>query len=611
MIRLGRFIIRKYWWVIVVLVICLAGQAYLQLMLPDYTGEITTLIADNINTPLEGAAHDAYAHDIWHAGMIMLILCAAIFALAITCTWLQSYVGSKYGAALRHVIYEKVMTFSLPEYQQYGMATLLTRTTSDVTTCKETFTMFIRQIIIAPVFFIVAIVKTINTNWQISLIFAAAVPVLVVFIVIIFTAVSPVFTKSRHAYDEVTSIYREGLTGVRVVRAFNQEEQEYQRFDEANSKFVAIDKHGDHIMTIVDPVMNVIVDVANVMIFVVSAILISGMSATIGQAGVIAGQITQITGYATHILNSLIMLSMLFIRMPRANICAKRVEKLLATVPMVQDPECPVDASLIEETGSLEFNNVSFTFPDSDTDTLHNISFKTRKGETTAIIGSTGSGKSTLINLIPRFYDVTGGSISIDGVDIRSYTQKDLRDKIGFIPQQALLFEGTIRDNVTFGNKTATDEEIEEALKVSQSYNFVMKKEGGIDARVSQGGKNFSGGQKQRLAIARAILKRSELYVFDDAFSALDFKTDTRVRTALKTYIKDASILIVAQRVSTILTADNIVVLNEGELVAQGKHAELYESCPVYREIVNSQMDPSEIKKTLSLNKEYAMEGGE
>ncbi len=541
----------------------------------------------------------------------MLIISVVIFALHITCTWLQSKIGSKYAAALRHVIYEKVMSFSLPEYSQFGMATLLTRTTSDVVQCKEIFTMFIRQIIIAPVFFIVAIVKTIQANWQISLIFVVAVPILVVFIIITFSATSPIYKRGRHAYDEMTAIYREGLTGVRVVRAFNQEQQEYERFEEASDKFVKIDMRGDHIMTIVDPFMNVLIDAANVMIFVVSAILISGLSVEIGQAGVIAGQITAISGYATHILNSLIMLSMLFIRMPRANVCSRRIEALLATEPMVNDPENPVDINTIKEKGSVEFNNVSFCFPDAENNTLSNISFKAKKGETTAIIGSTGSGKSTLINLIPRFYDVTDGSITMDGVDVRQYTQKDLRDKIGFIPQQALLFEGTIRDNLTFGNKDATEEEIEEALKVSQSYNFVMKKEDGLDSHVSQGGKNFSGGQKQRLAIARAILKRSELYVFDDAFSALDFKTDIKLRTALKTYIKDASIIIVAQRVSTILTADNIVVLNEGELVGQGKHADLYKTCDIYKEIVNSQMDPDEIEKTLTMNKEYSMEGGE
>lgn len=541
----------------------------------------------------------------------MLIISVVIFALHITCTFLQSKIGSKYAAALRHVIYEKVMSFSLPEYSQFGMATLLTRTTSDVVQCKEIFTMFIRQIIIAPVFFIVAIVKTIQANWQISLIFVVAVPILVIFIIITFCCTSPIFKRGRHAYDEVTSVYREGLTGVRVVRAFNQEEQEYQRFEEANDKFVKIDRRGDHIMTIVDPFMNVLIDAANVMIFVVSAILISGLSVEMGQAGVIAGQITAISGYATHILNSLIMLSMLFIRMPRANVCSRRIEALLATQPMVTDPENPIDTTTIKERGSLEFNNVSFCFPDADNNTLSNISFKVKKGETTAIIGSTGSGKSTLINLIPRFYDVTEGNITMDGVDVREYSQKDLRDKIGFIPQQALLFEGTIKDNLVFGNKDASDEEIEEALKVSQSYNFVMKKEEGINSRVSQGGKNFSGGQKQRLAIARAILKRSELYVFDDAFSALDFKTDIKLRTALKTYIKDASILIVAQRVSTILTADNIVVLNEGELVGQGKHADLYKTCKIYQEIVNSQMDPDEIEKTLSMNKQYSMEGGE
>ncbi len=613
MLKLARFIIKKWWWMFVILFICLFFQAYLQLEIPRYTSLITQEITLHA-TDLARADDAEYVRTIWTYGIQMLIICAIIFGVHVAAVFLQARLGSKYAAAIRHELYAKIMTFSLAEYSHFGMATLLTRTTNDVNTCKETFTMFIRQIVIAPVFFIVAIVRTAQTSWQVSLVFAVAAPIIVIFVVIMFVKVSPLFSRVNRAFDNVTDVYREGLTGVRVVRAFNQEEKEYERFEEANSNLYHLDRRAERIMTISDPITTIIIDAANVLIFFVSAaILVGETELTSDYAAVVAGNVVAISGYAQHILNSLVMLSMLFIRLPRCRSKVRRIEEVLHTEPMVVDPENPVDISTIEEgnVGNIEFNDVSFTFPDGESPAIKNISFKTQKGTTTAIIGSTGSGKSTLVNLIPRFYDVTDGSITVDGVDVRDYAQSDLRSKIAVVPQTALLFEGTIKENIKFGASDATDEEVDEALKVSQAHNFVMKKENGLESWVNQGGKNFSGGQKQRLAIARAIIKKCEFYVFDDSFSALDFKTDIRVRTALKTYIKDAAIIIVAQRVSSILDADNIVVLNEGEVVGQGKHADLYESCEVYREIVSSQMDPDEIEKTLVLSRQYAMEEGD
>ncbi|MCD8204293.1 MAG: ABC transporter ATP-binding protein/permease [Coprobacillus sp.] len=597
----------------VILFICLFFQAYLQLEIPTYTSLITQEITLHA-TDLARIDDPEYVSTIWTYGIQMLIICAIIFGVNVASVFLQSKLGSKYAAAIRHELYAKIMTFSLAEYSHFGMATLLTRTTNDVNTCKETFTMFMRQIVIAPVFFVVAIVRTAQASWQVSLVFAVAAPIIVIFVVIMFVMVSPLFTKVNRSFDNVTSVYREGLTGVRVVRAFNQEEKEYERFEEANSTLYHTDRRAERIMTVTDPVITIIIDAANVLIFFVSAVILVGETElTADYAAVVAGNIVAISGYAQHILNSLVMLSMLFIRMPRCRSKVRRIEEVLHTDPMVVDPENPVDISTIEagNVGNIEFNDVSFTFPDSNIPALKDISFKTEKGTTTAIIGSTGSGKSTLINLIPRFYDVTEGSITVDGVDVRDYSQKDLRGKIAVVPQTALLFEGTIKDNIKFGASDATDEDVEEALKISQAHNFVMKKENGIESWVNQGGRNFSGGQKQRLAIARAIIKKCEVYVFDDSFSALDFKTDIKVRTALKSYISDAAVIIVAQRVSSILDADNIIVLNEGEIVGQGKHADLYENCDVYREIVSSQMDPDEIEKTLVLSRQYAMEGDE
>ncbi len=609
MLRLARFIIKDYWWMLVILFVGLAAQAYLQLMLPDCTSQITSLLtqyAGDLNRP------DDYASQIWTYGVAMLIICVLIYGLAIVCTYLQSYVGSRYAAALRHQMYQKVMSFSMEEYEQFGMATLLSRTTSDINECKEIFTMFIRQIVTSPVFFIVAIVKTVSTSWQLSLIFAVSGPLMIIFVVIMIVSVRPIFDRLRKGYDGVTGAFRESLTGVRVIRAFNQEEKETERLDEANTSFRHLDRRTNRIMSIIDPITAILTDLSNVAIFVVALILVVGQFEGSINAATIAGNITAVNGYAVHILQSIMMLSMLFMRLPRAQVSARRIEAVLNTAPLVEDPENPIDINTLDpnKSGTLTFNNVSFSFPGSDKDTLSNINFETRKGETTAIIGSTGSGKSTLINLIPRFFDVSDGYISLDGVDIRDYSQHDLRDKISFIPQQALLFEGTIKDNLLFGNKEATDKDLEEALKVSQSYNFVMKKEDGINSRVTQGGRNFSGGQKQRLAIARALVKHSELYVFDDSFSALDFKTDVRVRAALKDYIKDASVLIVAQRVSSILDADQIIVLNEGQVVGIGNHKQLYESCDIYREIVASQLDENEIEKTLQMGQKVILEGG-
>ncbi|HOC80885.1 MAG TPA: ABC transporter ATP-binding protein [Bacilli bacterium] len=416
----------------------------------------------------------------------------------------------------------------------------------------------------------------------------------------------PLFKKLQVAIDDVTKVLRASLTGVRVVRAFNQEEKEKTRFSKVNRNLTNLITKVGRTMSFASPLISIFFDLTYFAIFLFGFAIIDG---TANDARL--DNILVTSQYAMHIMMSFLMFSMLLINIPRAGVSARRINQVLDTKIIIKDPDSPLEITS-KDYGHVRFEDVTFAFPDSQVPTLQNITFEAKPGQVTAIIGSTGSGKSSIINLIPRFYDVSKGRVLVDGVDVRDYIQKDLRDKIGFVPQQALLFSGTIRDNMNFGKPNSTDEEIRSALEVAQAARFVSKKENGFEAEVSQGGKNFSGGQKQRLAIARALIKKPEIYIFDDSFSALDFKTDIRLRTALKQYTKQASVIIVAQRVSSIMDADNILVLNEGKIVGQGKHQELLKKCQVYQEIVFSQMDESEIKRTLEIKKQVLLaEGGD
>ncbi len=394
------------------------------------------------------------------------------------------------------------------------------------------------------------------------------------------------------------------MTGVRVVRAFNQQEEEYAKFTIKNEAMTKTVIKVNRTMSFVSPIINIMFNLTYIAVFFVGFIMINNSSVGI-HSDVFVNTIN-VANYSTNIMMSFLMLGMVFIQLPNANACAKRVFAVIDTSTLIKDPENPIDVNQINEKDkcSVEFKNVTFTFPDASEPTLKNISFKVKPGETTAIIGSTGSGKSSIINLIPRFYDVSEGQVLVDNVDVRNYTQHDLRDKIGFVPQQARLFKGTIKENLLYGDSNASEEDLIKALQVAQAYRFVSKKEKGIDSEVAQGGKNFSGGQKQRLSIARALVKKPEIYIFDDSFSALDFKTDIKLRTALKEYVGNSSVIVVAQRVSSILDADNIIVLNDGEIAGQGKHDELLLNCPVYQQIVMSQLDKEEIEKTINMKKQ-------
>ena len=598
MIKLFKYF-RSTWWEVLISLILVAGQAYAQLQLTDYMGKITQIVQTGGDV-----------NEIWIQGGIMIGISVLVLTLAVGTGLLIGHATSVLAKNVRQSIYDKVSEFSLAEYDNFGTSTLLTRITNDVQTVKDTYTMSLRTMVMSPVTLIVAIIMVLTKDASLAIVLAISLPIIVITIIVLCVVSIPKFKKIQEAIDHVTVVMREQLTGVRVVRAFNQQEYERARFGQANDKVKNITIKVERIMTSANPIITVVFNMTYIAIFFYGFARLDGTFIQSDVSDTLSNMMV-VAQYTMQIMMSFMMFAMILIMIPRGQVSAKRINAILETENTVLDKK---DTSLAlnnkQGKGVIEFKDVSFTFPDAQDPMLHHISFKTKPGEMTAIIGSTGSGKSTLINLIPRFYDVSEGAILFDGVDIRDYSQKDLRDMIGFVPQQALLFSGTIKDNMLFGNQNASDEDIKKALDVAQATHFVNKKEEGINARVSQGGKNFSGGQKQRLAIARALVKKPEVFIFDDSFSALDFKTDIKLRRALKDYVKDASIIVVAQRVSSILNADNIIVLDDGEIVGQGKHEQLLKSCPTYLDIVLSQLDPDEIDKTMKLGQQI-MEGGE
>jgi ATP-binding cassette subfamily B protein len=446
--------------------------------------------------------------------------------------------------------------------------------------------MITRMMVSAPMMAIGGIIMALREDKKLTLVLAVAMPILAFVIGLIASRVIPLFRQVQGKIDKINLILREKLTGIRVIRAFSREEYETKRFDEANvdltNHFIKVNK----IMAFMMPSIMLIMNLTSLSILWFGGIRVSN-------EGMDLGALTAFSQYAMQIMFSMLMMSMMFIMIPRAQAAALRINEVLETVPEIKDPEGPKDSFCGK--GSLEFKNVTFSYQGAEKPVLKNISFLARPGETTAIIGSTGSGKSTLVNLIMRFYDVDSGSIVIDGVDISEMSLETLRAKIGFVPQKAMLFSGSIADNIRFGNEQASEEEIKHAAEVAQASEFISKKNEGYDYQITQGGTNLSGGQKQRLSIARALARKAEIYIFDDSFSALDFKTDARLRAALKREMKDATVILVAQRVGTVMDADRIIVLDEGQIVGMGTHRELLDSCSVYREIVASQLSEEEI----------------
>jgi len=588
MLKIFRYL--KYtWWQLLIAVGFITAQAYFQLELPRRMGEMT-------NRVMQGAE----TGEILTLGGYMIVISVIVIICAVSAALLNSFIATTFGKNVRADIFKSVSKYSLTEFEKIGTASLMTRTTNDVQQLQMALFMGIRIMIMAPIIFTIAISNTLRSNAVLTLVFAAAVPLVIIVLVIPFVIAYPLFEKIQKKIDRATLVLRETLTGVRVIRAFNQQRSEAKRYAVANRDMTEITMKVGRTMSFINPGINIIFNLTYLAIFFLGFASLDGQLASDPSNFVNFGTIMMTAQYSINVMNSLVMFAFIFIMLPRARASANRINEVLDMKPTINDPVVPAEIGTTK--GKIEFRNVSFQFKDAGSPTLRDISFVSKPGQVTAIIGSTGSGKSSVINLIPRFYDATDGQVLIDGIDVRDFTQADLRGKIGFVPQQAVLFSGSVADNLRYGKSDATEEEMWEALDVAQAAKFVKRNDQQLNFDVSQGGKNFSGGQKQRLAIARALIKKPEIYIFDDAFSALDFKTDIKLRQALKSHVKEATVLIVAQRVSTIIDADLILVLHEGQIVAQGKHQTLLRTCKIYREIVYSQLDPAEIDKTLALS---------
>lgn len=576
---------KKDWGLIFVVAILIVFQVWLDLKLPDYMSEITRILQS------EGYI----IKDILVQGGYMLLCAFGSLGSAVIVGYITSFISADFSMNLRRRIFKKVEDFGMTEIKKFETSSLITRTTNDVTQLEMLVAMGMQMIIKSPVMCVWAITKIINKNVEWSLIVLAGVVILLVTIGILLKIVYPRFEKVQKLIDKVNGVTRENVTGIRVVRAFNAEEYQENRFDKVNNDLTNMQLFNQKCFAILDPIMNIVMHFLTLGIYFIGAYLIE--SAHMVDKITLFSNMVVFSSYGMQVIMSFLMLAMIFMILPRASVSAKRINEVLDEELSLKDGT--LDGNEALEVGTVEFKNVSFKYPDASEYVLKNISFKVNKGETVAFIGSTGSGKSTLINLIPRFYDATEGEVLIDGINIKDYKIKELHNKIGYVPQKAVMFTGSVKSNVGYGSVNGTKPtlgKIKEALDVAQASSFVKDMDGECEAHIAQGGTNVSGGQKQRLSIARAIARDPEIYIFDDSFSALDFKTDATLRHTLKEYTKDATSIIVAQRIGTIINADKIVVLNEGECVGIGTHKELLKSCKIYNEIALSQLSKEELE---------------
>ena len=524
---------------------------------------------------------------IIRSGAQMVLMALVIMLAAVTVTFLSSKVAARMGHDLRGDIYSKVIGFSSNEYHKFSTASLITRSTNDVQQVQQVMTMTFRILLYAPILGIGGVIKVLNTDASMTWILGVAVALILLVILVLFKIAMPKFTKLQTLIDRLNLVTREILTGIPVIRAFSREKFEEDRFETANEELTKTNLFVNRCMTFMMPVMMLIMNGVSVMIIYFGAHAVDNGSMQVGN-------VMAFIQYAMQIIMSFLLITAMSIMIPRANVAAVRINQVLETEGSIEDPVSP-EAPQDSLRGTVEFDHVSFAYPEAGENVLNDISFTAKKGQTVAVFGSTGSGKSTLVNLIPRFYDATQGTVKVDGVDVRKMTQHQLRECLGYVPQKGVLFSGTIDSNIRYGKEDISSEEVQQAAQIAQATEFIDTKPEKYNSPIAQGGTNVSGGQKQRLSIARAIAKKPEIFIFDDSFSALDFKTDSNLRKALKESTKDATTIIVAQRISTILNADQIIVLDEGHMAGIGTHKELMKNCEVYRQIAMSQLSEEEL----------------
>ena len=585
MIKLLKNLTKKEWFLALISLILIIVQVWLELKMPDYMSEITVLVQT------EGSQMS----DIIKNGAYMLGCAFGSLVSAVIVGYLVATVAANFSKSVRKKLFDKVEDLAMSEVKGFSTSSLITRTTNDITQVQMLVAMGLQLMIKAPITAIWAITKILNKSWQWSMTTGIAVLILLTVISILTIIVMPRFKIVQKLTDKINGVTREKLTGIRVVRAFNAENYQENKFEDVNTKLTNQQMYNQKKFAIMQPVMYLVMYFLTLAIYFIGAYLIRDAS-MVNKLGLF-GDMVVFSSYAMQVIMSFLMLAMIFMMSPRAQVSANRINEVLDTDITIKDGN--INTNKTNEVGTVEFKNVSFKYPDADEYLLKNISFKANKGETVAFIGSTGSGKSTLINLVPRFYDATEGEVLVDGVNVKDYTQEFLHNKIGYVPQKAVMFNGTVNSNIAYGDNGKggiSEEKIKKAIEVAQGKEFVEKMDEKYDTHIAQGGTNVSGGQKQRLAIARAIARNPEIYIFDDSFSALDYKTDSLLRKALKEYTKDATSLIVAQRIGTIMNADKIIVLEDGVSVGMGTHKELLKNCDVYKEIALSQLSKEELE---------------